>query len=432
VAGFFRKVIKGNSSNIYVNPQLRHPDLFTENMNKIGLSFLCLFSAFWSLSGSPLYAQDATLLYEFVSLNYTWDASHLYSDYLSSQKFIPENNLLAGINVDSNGDIYLTVPRWRNGIPATLNKFNQEAQTLTPFPSWDIQIEGSTDYKNSLQNCQSMTINSKTHQMWVIEVGRRNFFSDDKSLFIDSPPGFWIVDLNNHDAIIDKFYFPSNIIDLHNSFLNDIALDENNQIAYFSDAWDKGAIIGFNQQTRDTYRYSGKSTQNDPSYSMIINGKNYGRFIFTTPIDGISLSEDGLSIYYSAVQGTKLYRIATAILKDFSLTNSDIDKHVELIGTKEPSDGIKYINGKLYWGALTTSNYHYLPISTSTFPNMTKEVIKSTEQPETMEWIDTFAIDLSTRIFLYFVSNRLDQYSVHSMDFTGAKGANMRIFKISV
>lgn len=375
--------------------------------------------------------QDAELLYEFVTLNYTWDAAHSYADYYSSKRYIPENNLLAGINVDLNGDIYLTVPRWRNGIPGTLNKLNVETKTLTPFPSWEAQIEGNTDYKNALQNCQSMTIDSKTHQMWVIEVGRRNFFSSDKSLQVDSPPGLWIIDLETNE-IVYKFYFPSNIIDLKNSFLNDIALDETNQIAYFSDAWDKGAIIVYNHNDKSTYRYTGASTQNDPSYAMVINGHNYGRFIFTTPIDGISISADGKSVFYAQVQGTKLYRLPTEILRNFTLTNSQMDKSVQLIGTKEPSDGIKYINGKLYWGALTTSNYHYVEITSDSLPNLSTQTVKSAQSPDTMEWIDTFAIDLQTKNYLFFVSNRLDQYSVNSMDFTGKKGANMRIFKIAV
>lgn len=386
----------------------------------------------FQISQASQQSSDAILLYEFVSLNYTWDESHKYSDFIQSERFIPENNLLAGINVDRNGDIYLTVPRWRNGVPATLNKLDPISKTLTPYPSWNLQVEGNMDYPNSLQNCQSMTIQSKTHQMWVIEVGRRNFFMNDASLETSTPPGIWIVDLNTN-AVVDQYFFPSNIIDAKNSFLNDIALDEERNIAYFSDAWGDGAIIVYHHADRSMYRYSGISTHRDPYYAMVINGVNYGRFIFTTPIDGIALSEDKQAIFYAQVQGTKLHRLPVAVLNNFTLTNSEMDSAVEFIGTKEPSDGIKHINGKLYWGALTTSNYHYITIDSKSTSDMMNETVKSPEEPETMEWIDTFAVDLSTEgKYLYFVSNRLDKYVMNTIDFTGKNGANVRIFKIPV
>eukprot|EP01040_Poterioochromonas_malhamensis_P008234 gene8234-8904_t len=391
--------------------------------------FLC---AQKSLGKVLAAVEEPTLLYEFISLNYTWDDQHQYNDYIQTGKFIPANNLLAGINVDVNGDIYLTVPRWRNGVPGTLNKLNTITKTLTPYPSWDLQIEGNTDYAHSLQNCQSMTIAPKSRVMWVIETGRRNFYASDKSLETSSPPGIWWIDLQTNQ-VIDQFYFPTNVIDAKNSFLNDIALDEVGGYAYFSDAWDKGAIIVYNHNDRSTYRYTGKSTQNDPFYSMVINGKNYGRMIFTTPIDGISISEDAQYVYYAQVQGAKLYRLPTSTLKNFKLSNAQMDKAVVLVGEKEPSDGIKYINNKLYWGALTTSNVHSVDFNATLSPDLTTQTVKTTPSAETLEWIDTFAIDHQTGgKYLYFVSNRLDQFSLNSMDFNGGKGANMRIFKVAV
>ncbi len=83
-------------------------------------------------------------------------------------QFIPENNLIAGINVIDENNIFVTVPRWRNGIPATLNKLDIDTNFLTPFPNWEMQEEGK---EGCLQNVQSMTIDSK-NQMWIIEVGR--------------------------------------------------------------------------------------------------------------------------------------------------------------------------------------------------------------------------------------------------------------------
>ena len=77
---------------------------------------------------------------------------------------------------------------------------------------------------------------------------------------------------------------------------------------------------------------------------MIINGINYGNDIFTTPIDGITITEDYQAIFYTQVQGTTLYRLSTSFLKswlnDASINNEYITNEVEKVGEKLPSDGI--------------------------------------------------------------------------------------------
>lgn len=235
---------------------------------------------------SNMYVSSArlsspVLVAEWVSLNFTWDEDHTLEEFTNSNMFIPQNCLMAGINVDINGDIYVTVPRWRNGVPATLNKVNFDLNTLTPYPSWDMQREG---FEGDLQNVQSMTIDSK-RRMWAIEVGRRNFFLTDKSMQVSGAAGLWTIDLNTH-AVTSKYYFPPSIVSHDESFLNDIAIDEARNMAYLTDAWGNGAIIVLDLANLVSRRYTGVSTQNDPSYALVVNGVNYGKHIFTTPSDG--------------------------------------------------------------------------------------------------------------------------------------------------
>lgn len=96
---------------------------------------------------------------EWVTLNYTWDSDHLYNVYVSNGDFIVDNCLLAGIKVDHNGVKYVTVPRWRSGVPATLNTLVYSSDVdnylLKPYPNWDIQTVG---VDGDLQNCQSKNI----------------------------------------------------------------------------------------------------------------------------------------------------------------------------------------------------------------------------------------------------------------------------------
>eukprot|EP01099_Mayorella_cantabrigiensis_P001744 TRINITY_DN176_c0_g2_i1.p1 TRINITY_DN176_c0_g2~~TRINITY_DN176_c0_g2_i1.p1 ORF type:complete len:450 (-),score=106.67 TRINITY_DN176_c0_g2_i1:148-1497(-) len=367
------------------------------------------------------------LFHEWVSLNYTWDANHTYSEYMENDWFIVENCIMAGINVDIDGEIYLTVPRWREGVPATLNILDQQTWTLTPYPSWDDQEIGVS---GDLQNCQSMTIDSK-RRMWVIDVGRRNFFGDDPEEIVNGPAGIWVIDLETNE-VISKYYFPRDIVSYNNSFLNDLVVDDTLDIAYITDAWGEGGIVVYELNTNTSRRYTGESTIGDPEYVMIINGINYGNQVFTVPIDGIAITPDFEVIFVAQIQGTRLYRIPTAILRNFSATFEEIDEQVQFLGYKEPSDGMKYLDGILYWGSLTTSTYYYTVINETDFPFLPTTQVIAPPSVETMNWIDTFAIDLQTNSALWFVSNRLNLYSTNTMDFSGASGANMRILYFNV
>jgi hypothetical protein len=416
--------------------------------------FTLISSVLWSLSIQFCFAQQtkqvssntAEIYAEFVTLNYTWDSTHVYEEYVNSGKFIVSNCILAGIKIDAEQNIFVTVPRWRPGVPATLNKLIPTADStlttdfvLEPYPSWDIQEEG---VPGDLQFVQSMIIDAKS-RMWVIEVGRTNIF---EAVPTDGTPGIWIIDLLT-DTVISKYYFPESVASSSNSFVNDIVLDENLEIAYLSDAWGDGGLIVYDYKGNTSLRYSGPSTERDPSYVMIINGVNYGNNIFTTPVDGIGLSPDYKYVYYCNVQGRYLYRIPAAVLRDPASTQEEIDNAVVNLGTKPPSDGIQFWGDVLYYGSLPESTYYAVQLGEDDILNVTDKAVPVWPDQVNMRWvrhyfclfkpercylifdvqIDTFSLDLIDSEVMWFVSNSLDLYIVNEMDFSGESGPNMRI-----
>ena len=77
-----------------------------------------------------------SLVAEFVSVNYNWTGSPWGSREaaIASGAFIPENNVITGVAVFRD-TVFVTVPRWRRGVPSTLNRLGAYG-LLEPFPGW--------------------------------------------------------------------------------------------------------------------------------------------------------------------------------------------------------------------------------------------------------------------------------------------------------
>ena len=79
---------------------------------------------------------------------------------LSSGVWVPQNCVLTGIKT-LNGSLVLgSIPRWRQGVPATLLKLQpgggpDGGPSWTAWPSWDMQVVGNPD---ALQYVQSMEV----------------------------------------------------------------------------------------------------------------------------------------------------------------------------------------------------------------------------------------------------------------------------------
>ncbi|OAD55981.1 Protein yellow [Eufriesea mexicana] len=87
-------------------------------------------------------------------------------------EFVPENALPVGIEIWRN-KLFVTVPRWRNGIPATLNYISLDTNRggspkLTPYPNWAQNKAGAcgsaitTAYRIHADVCD---------RLWVLDTG---------------------------------------------------------------------------------------------------------------------------------------------------------------------------------------------------------------------------------------------------------------------
>ena len=183
-------------------------------------------------------------LYGSSTVEFKFPSSAVKDQEIRNGNYIKNNCIIAGIKTFKD-DVFLTVPRWRRGVPSTLNKLDINSGLLIPYPSWDFN-------QNSVTYVQSMEIDSKG-QMWILDVGRLNIFDDSVSI-INLQPRLLVWDIINNQ-LVKSFNFPSSVAPSNNSFLNDLVIDEEDGFVYISDTADKGGIIVFDINNEKSWRY---------------------------------------------------------------------------------------------------------------------------------------------------------------------------------
>ena len=139
------------------------------------------------------------VIYEWNQLDFLWPDDSYKARFLDSSQFIPENTTISGVKVWGDR-LYVTLPRWRRGVPATLasiplpkmGNYHNPSPKLEPFPSWEMQQVGNC---SALQNVKNVEIDPTTGYMWVIDSGRIDTLSQRSEN--RCPPKIVVFDLSS-------------------------------------------------------------------------------------------------------------------------------------------------------------------------------------------------------------------------------------------
>lgn len=93
-----------------------------DSKKKTGFSrFTTMWFYFYIVAiGCVMCVDNLKVAYEWKQLDYNYATPEARNEAIKSKEFIPENNLPLGIEVYGNR-LFISVPRWKPGVPASLN-----------------------------------------------------------------------------------------------------------------------------------------------------------------------------------------------------------------------------------------------------------------------------------------------------------------------
>lgn len=230
---------------------------------------------------------------------------------------------IAGIHFDARGRAFVSTPRLVSaGSPATLSILDTSVSTgparLTAFPSAaGNAVSGAPD--SHLRNVLGFYIDKRNGWLWALDQG---FVAGEES----APRGgqkIMVFALRTGKVV--KTIGLDTAADRKGSFLNDIVVDEARKIAYVSDSGlrsaptnQAGLIVvdfGTGRARRVLDRHASLMPQ--PGVKVMAHGEEVwpGKPL-VLGVNGIALSPDGQTLYWTVTTGTHAHAMPTALLRD--------------------------------------------------------------------------------------------------------------------
>ncbi|XP_033762338.1 LOW QUALITY PROTEIN: protein yellow-like [Pecten maximus] len=383
------------------------------------------------------------VVYSWPMLEFDWRSENQKQEFIADSRYIPENNPFTGIKIYKN-KTYINVPRWRLGVPSTLNVVVEKngKPLLQPYPSWEMQsLSGDC---NTFKFVQSMEIDPNTGLMWIIDTGRINIFpastgsQDAQNL---CPAKLIIYDLNKNVTVL-KYEFPENVVNSTTTFLNDIILDYVDgeaRFAYITDTFDFKIIVYDRKQNRSYFIQDLPSMSPESPTAGDITVGNISLSVGVLGINGIAMSPDFKYVYYGPVAGVGLHQVPTSLLRNYESSTATSYPEIRKVGDKfTQSDGMLATQaGRIYFPALSVNALWRWDMRKDRLAQGVSEedVIMETQEEvvrndDTMQWIDTLGIDEYGCI--WFTAPAVQRWMTGNMDLSGASGDNFYIWKVCV
>lgn len=254
-----------------------------------------------------------------------------------------------GITVSEDGRVFVSFPRWSEGLmPFSVGELTENGEVV-PYPNERVNQWSGEENPQDRFICAQSVVTDGAGSLWVLDPANPRFEGV-------VPGGAKLVKISLGTGLIFQVISLEEPVVLPDSYLNDVRVDAERQTAYITDSGN-GALIVVDLKSGESRRVldDHPSTQSE-EITLKIDGETWLRPDGSEPrvhVDGIALSPDGEDVYFQALTGRALYTVPAAALRDPSLSGPELASRVQVVKESGPADGIAFgEDGYLYLTAI--------------------------------------------------------------------------------
>ena len=316
---------------------------------------------------------------------------------LETVKAFGDDFRLVGIGVSAKGRVFATAPSSNVRSKFSMVEVDPKTGEIKPYPdaAWN-NFDEHADGKSQWVSVQALWVDKQDH-LWALDSSLSKV--DQERL----PPKLVEFDLATNKMI--REYEFKGVVSAKDA-LNDLRIDTVHHYAYLTNAGNKGSLVVLDLKTGESRQVlvGSRSTFADPSQHLMIGKEIALRpdgAVVAIHADGIALSPDARWLYYRPLTDHNYWRVPTAALRDARLSDAELAKQVEFLGSSVLSGGlIMDKDGTLYGGDLE----HSTVVALRRTPNHMLSAKVFVSDPTKLSWADGFAISGG---YLYIADSHL-------------------------
>ncbi|KAF5308060.1 hypothetical protein FQR65_LT06435 [Abscondita terminalis] len=276
--------------------------------------------------------------FQWKQVDFDYPSNETRQEAVNSREFVPENNLPLGLEVYQDR-LFITVPRWKSGVPASLTYIKltdpMDSPKLRPYPNWEAHKLPRSEGGDPPEIVSPFRLRAdQCGRLWVLDTGVADTLGDTK---IYTMPKLLIYDLDN-DTLLRKYRFPKDQLSSE-SFLANIAVEDENcddSYAYVGDVSQPGLLV-YSWKKHTSWIIKHHYFNMEP----LAGDFNVGGIAFSWEdgIFGIALSSpeaDGSStLYFHPMTGVHEFSVSTRVLKDPKLAENSFHEF-KVLGSRGP------------------------------------------------------------------------------------------------
>nr|CAD7431437.1 unnamed protein product [Timema monikensis] len=279
---------------------------------------------------SPPPADRLREVYAWKQVDFSFPSPEIRQYAISSGSFVPKDNLPLGLEV-WNSRIFVTLPRWKSGIPATLATIPRDRRdaggnlspTLEPYPNWSWHQPGNCDAMTSVFRIAV----DPCGRLWVLDSGVVDTVDTVKQA---CPPQILVFDLTT-DALVWRYRLPEDQVK-EGSLFSNIAVDVrdgscDDAHVYITDVWRFGLVVYKLRENR-SWRITHHFFYPDPMAAQYeLHGLS---FSWTDGLFGLSLSPldpktGDRTLFFHPMSSFREFSVPTSVIRNETASDAHPD-----------------------------------------------------------------------------------------------------------